>query len=81
VMNYWLAGWIVTSAPGSEAFNEELGRLTLVSYPVIALPSLAMMMVLLWWIARGVRELAGLGFDDILLSARPAGEEPASKAP
>ena len=81
VMNYWLAGWIVTSPAGSEAFNEELGRLTLVSYPVIALPSLAMMMVLLWWIARGVRELAGLGFDDILLAARPDEAVQDTKAP
>lgn len=72
VMNYWLTGWIVTSPAGSEAFNEELGRLTLLSYPIIALPSLAMTMALLWWIARGIRELAGLGFDDILLGAQPA---------
>jgi intracellular septation protein A len=83
VMNYWLAGRIVTSPAGSEAFNEELGRLTLVSYPVIALPSLAMTMALLWWIARGVREFAGLGFDDILLAAQPdeAVAEPDNKAP
>ena len=34
-MNYWLATWIVVSPTGSAAFNEELGRLTLVSYPML----------------------------------------------
>lgn len=80
VMNYLLARWLVTSPAGSEAFNEELGRMTLVSYPVIALPSMVMTMALLWWIARGVRELAGLGFDDILVGAEPA-EAPKPAAP
>ena len=30
-MNYFLATWIVTSAAGTAAFNEELGRLNLLS--------------------------------------------------
>lgn len=70
VMNYVLARWLVTSPAGSEAFNEELGRMTLISYPMIALPSMAMTMALLWWIARGIQRLAGLGLDDIMLAAR-----------
>ena len=40
VMNYVLAKWIVTSPAGSAAFNEELGQMTLLSYPVIAIPSM-----------------------------------------
>ena len=66
VMNYVLARWIVTSPAGTEAFNEELGRLTLLSYPAIALPSMLMMMVLMWWLARGARELTGLQLADML---------------
>lgn len=66
VMNYLLATWIVTSPAGTEAFNEELGRLTLLSYPMIALPSMLMMMAVLYYLARSTRELAGLGFTDIL---------------
>lgn len=80
VLNYWLAGWVVKSPAGSEAFNEELGRLTLLSYPIIALPSMVMTMALVWWIVRGVRELAGLSFDDILLAAQPDGDD-AAEAP
>ncbi|MDP1572771.1 MAG: VC0807 family protein [Pseudomonadota bacterium] len=60
VMNYFLATWIVTSPAGTAAFNEELGRLTLLSYPVIALPSMLIMMAALYYLARTIKELAGL---------------------
>lgn len=66
VMNYVLAKWIVTSPSGTEAFNEELGRMTLLSYPMIAIPSLLMMMAVLYYISRGMRELAGLSFTEAL---------------
>jgi hypothetical protein len=66
VMNYLLATWIVTSPAGTEAFNEELGRLTLLSYPMIALPSTLMMMAVLYYLARSTKQLAGLGFMEIL---------------
>ncbi len=65
-MNYFLATWIVTSPAGSEAFNAELGRLTLLSYPMIALPSMLMMMAALYYLARAMRELAGLALVDAL---------------
>ena len=45
-MNYVLAKWIVNSPAGSEAFNAELGRMTLLSYPMIAIPSMLMMMAI-----------------------------------
>lgn len=59
-MNYLLATWIVTSPAGSPAFNEELGRMALLSYPAIAIPSMLMMMGLLYYLARTIRLLAGL---------------------
>lgn len=68
VMNYVLASWIVTSPAGSVAFNEELGRLTLLSYPMIALPSTLMLFAVLHYLARGARRLAGLGLGDMLRS-------------
>ena len=65
-MNYLLATWIVTSPAGSEAFNEQLGRLALLSYPIIAIPSMLMMMALLYYLARAARELAGLKLTEVL---------------
>lgn len=68
VANYVLARWIVTSPAGTEAFNQELGRLTLLSYPVIALPSMMMMMALIFWLARGARRLTGLELEQMMLT-------------
>jgi hypothetical protein len=66
VANYVLARWVVTSPAGTVAFNEELGRLTLLSYPIIAVPSTAMMMGLLYWLAREAKRLTGLELGDML---------------
>ncbi|OZA30274.1 MAG: MFS transporter [Hydrogenophilales bacterium 17-61-9] len=65
-MNYVLATWIVVSPAGTPAFNEELGRLTLLSYPMIALPSMLIMMAVLYYLARSIRELAGLKLAEAL---------------
>ncbi|OWQ91192.1 MFS transporter [Roseateles aquatilis] len=65
-MNYLLATWIVVSPAGTPAFNEELGRLTLFSYPMIALPSMLIMMAALYFLARSLRELAGLKLTEAL---------------
>jgi hypothetical protein len=64
--NYVLARLLVTSPAGTEAFNQELGRLTLWSYPVIAIPSMLMMMALLYWLAREARGLTGLPLSEML---------------
>jgi hypothetical protein len=67
--NYVLARLLVTSPAGTEAFNQELGRLTLWSYPVIAIPSMLMMMALLFWLAREARGLTGLPLSEMLKSS------------
>ena len=67
LMNYILAVWIVTSPTGSAAFNEELGRLTLLSYPMIALPATLMMMAILYYIWRTVHGMTGLSMEELLV--------------
>jgi len=71
VLNYVLASWLVSSPAGTEAFNAELGRFTLVSWPAIALPMMALSMALLWWIGRGTQQMAGLHLTDLLHGAQP----------
>lgn len=75
IMNYFLAKLIVKSESGSAAFNEELGRMTLLSYPVIAIPSMIMMMAIFWFIWRTVNKMTGLSLEQILVG----GEEEADK--
>jgi hypothetical protein len=69
VANYILTSWVVTSPAGTEAFNAELGRLTLLSYPIIALPCTAMMMGLMWWLAHEAKRLTGLDMGEMLHAA------------
>ncbi|MCX4192306.1 VC0807 family protein [Methylophaga sp. OBS1] len=68
VMNYVLAKAIVTSPAGTQAFNEELGQLTLYSYPVIAVPSMLMTMGILYYLWRSIRDLTGLRLEEVIAS-------------
>ena len=71
VLNYLLASWLVTSPAGSAAFNAELGRLTLISYPVIAIPSTLMILAILYFLWRTTHALTGLRLDEVLVSRTP----------
>ena len=66
-MNYVLAKWIVTSPAGTEAFNEELGQMTLYSYPMIAIPSMIMMMAIFYYLWRSINKATGLKLEDLLI--------------
>ena len=68
VMNYILAKWIVVSAAGTPEFNEELGQLTLYSYPMIALPSMLMMGGIFYYLWRTIHDLTGLELEEVLAS-------------
>ena len=66
VMNYILAKWIVVSPSGSQAFNEELGRMTLLSYPMIAIPSMIMMLGVFYYLWRTINKLSGLTLEEVI---------------
>jgi len=70
VMNYLLAKWVVTSPTGSVAFNEELGQMTLLSYPVIAIPSTLMMMAIFYYLWRTINGMTGLPLEEIMVSSQ-----------
>jgi hypothetical protein len=65
VLNYALARYLLKSPAGSPEFNAELGRMNLLSWPVIVIPSMLMMMFALWRLIGGIRRLTGLAFEDI----------------
>ena len=66
-LNYVLAKWIMVSPAGTAAFNEELGRMTALSYPAIAIPSMIMMISILFYLFRSIRKLTGLKIDEIMI--------------
>ena len=67
-MNYILAKAVVTSPAGSASFNEELGQMTLLSYPVIAIPATLMMMAIFYYLWRTINGLTGLKLEEILVT-------------
>lgn len=66
VLNYALAKWIVVSPAGTDAFNQELGKMMAWSYPVILVPTLGVTAVALWVCFKGLKELTGLTLEDLV---------------
>ena len=65
ILNFVLAKVIVKSPAGTTEFNEELGRMTALSYPVIVIPSMAVMMIALWYLFKSIRRHTDLAVEDI----------------
>ncbi len=70
ILNYILARMIVVSPSGTEAFNDELGRMTLWSLLVIVVPCMIIMMVALFYLFRGIKDLTGLELEVLLRDAQ-----------
>lgn len=66
VLNFVLARVILKSPTGTPEFTAELGRMTWLSWPVIALPSMLLTMFILWRLLGGIHHLTGLQMDDLL---------------
>lgn len=73
VLNYGLAAYLVRSPSGSEAFNAELGQLTVWSLPVIVVPSMAITLAVMAWLLKGLQRVSGLDLD--ALTGNEADEE------
>lgn len=69
VLNYILAKVILVSEPGTVAFTEELGKMTALSFPVIALPSTIVLMGTLFYLLHHIRKLTHLEPEDIFNEA------------
>jgi intracellular septation protein A len=66
-LNYALAKYLLVSPPGTEAFNAELGKMTALSFPVIAIPATVVMMGALFYLFSRIKSLTQLNLEDILI--------------
>jgi hypothetical protein len=66
VLNFFLARWIVVSPSGTDAFNAEVSKMMAWSWPIIAIPSMAIMMVALMKLLGGIKKMTGLELEDVL---------------
>ncbi len=66
ILNFALAKILINSESGTEAFNEEIGRMTLLSYPIIVVPCTVISFIAFWKILSGLKKLSGLSLEEIL---------------
>lgn len=66
ILNYVLASIIVKSPAGSDAFNEEVGKMTMLSYPVIVVPSMIILGLVFYFFIRDIKNLTGLKFEELI---------------
>ena len=67
VLNYVLAKIILVSPPGTSEYSEELGKMTALSYPVIALPSMIILMLAIWFVFSQIKKLTGESLETFLV--------------
>lgn len=65
-LNYLLAKIILVSPPGTTAFNEELGKMTWLSYPVIVLPSMLVLFFAIWFMFSSISKLTGQDLESFM---------------
>lgn len=66
ILNYVLATYIVKSPAGTVEFNDEVGRMTMLSYPVIVVPSMIILAGVFYFFIRDIKTLTGLKFDEMI---------------
>lgn len=66
VLNYVLARMIVVSPAGTTEFNNELGRMTALSFPVIALPTMLVMFGAIFYLFYQMKKLTGSSVESFL---------------
>lgn len=66
LLNYVLAKVLLVSPPGTEEFNAELGKMTALSFPVIAVPATLVMMIALFYLFRSINKLTHLKLEEII---------------
>ena len=68
ILNYGLAKKLVTHDPKVDkvAYTEDVGRMTAWSYPVIMVPSMAIMMVALYKLSNGIEDFTGFHIEDVM---------------
>ena len=65
ILNFGLARWLVKAAPGTPEFNDQLGKMNWLSWPVVMIPSTAIMFYALIKLIKDVESLTGLKGDEL----------------
>lgn len=66
VLNYILAKIIVVSPAGTPEFNQELGKMAAISFPVIAIPSILLLAVTVYYLLSRISEFTGVDIQRLM---------------
>lgn len=62
-----LATVVLVSPPGTEEYNAELGTMTALSFPVITLPSMAVLIGAMFYLFRSITRLTHMHWEEIMV--------------
>ena len=66
ILNYALAKYLLVSPPGTPEYTAELGKMTALSFPVIAVPATLVMIVAMFYLFRQITRLTQLTLEEII---------------
>lgn len=66
VLNFVLARYLITAMPDTVEFNAQYGKMLWWSWPVIVVPSMGVMIFILWRLVRGLQAITDLKLEEIL---------------
>ncbi len=75
VINFVMARWLVTAVSGTPQFNDQVGKLHLIEWPVITIPFLGVMIWCLFSSLKELSRLTGLTQDEMLRSPPPKAKD------
>lgn len=67
VLNYLLAVFILEGEPGSVQFNESLGKMTALSFPVITIPMMIFMGAIMYYMIKTIQQVTGQSIEAFIL--------------
>lgn len=67
LLSFFLARFLIHSDPGTQQFNEELGRMTLFSYLIVTLPTLLLMFLIIRYLLNAIKKITNLPTGDIFV--------------
>jgi len=65
LLNFIIAKIIIKSSPATPAFNQELGKMLALSFPIIALPAIIMIFLIIIFLIIQIKKSTNLDFDSI----------------
>lgn len=79
VVNFIVTRMVVKTDPNIDqvAFNDEIGKQTGITWVVMTVLTLPLMIASMWYLFKGIKELTGLGVDDVLVDAKKPAKEAA----